>query len=129
MRPRWGVLNNRAVCALALIFCLVECVWSWTAITKGWHRESLVDMLFFGFVIFITVSIAYRSSFWADRAVFGAIAGAYVLVEMRAAHFSPAVILAISVAHALMWTLAAFVSLIALARDFGGSVKTGASRG
>jgi hypothetical protein len=68
-------------------------VWSWASITKAApHREDLIDLAFFAFVIFIAVSIAYRSSFWADRVVFGAVAGAFALIVVRAAFLSPAAI-------------------------------------
>jgi len=99
-------------------------VWSWVSITRGVrHREDLINILFFVFVIFITVSIAYRSSFWADRVVFGAVAGAFALVAVRAASFPPTAMFALDVAHAFMWTIAGFVSLIVLARGFRASTQ------
>jgi len=75
------------------------------------------------FVIFITVSIAYRSSFWADRVVFGAVAGAFALVVVRAVSLTPAAMFAVDVACAFMWTIAGFVSLIVLARGFKTSTQ------
>src|SRR5207245_10071355 len=84
-----ALLNKRAACALVSLFCLVECVWSWASITKGVrHREDLINTLIFAFVIFIAVSIAYRSSFWADRVVFEEVAGAFALVAVRVVHWT-----------------------------------------
>jgi hypothetical protein len=114
-----ALLNNRTACALVSLFCLVESVWSWASITRGVrHREDLINIFVFVFVIFIAVSIAYRSSFWADRVVFGAVAGAFALVVVRALSLTPAAMFAVAVAHAFMWTIAGFVSLIVLARGF-----------
>jgi len=122
MSGRQGVLNNRAALALVSLFCLIEGVWSWASIIQGArHSEHLIDLVFFAFVIFITVSIAYRSPFWADRVVFGAVAGAFALILVRAASLTPAAILAVNVAHALMWTIAACVSLTVLALAFRAS--------
>jgi len=119
-----GLLNKRAVCALVSLFCIVESVWSWASIARGVrHREDLINILFFVFVIFIIVSIAYRSSFWADWVVFGAVAGAFALVLVRAVSLTPAAIFAVDVAHAFMWTIAGFVSLIVLARGFRTSTQ------
>jgi hypothetical protein len=106
-------------CVLVLIFCLVEAVWSWASIRGGSHREDLVDIVFFAFVIFVAVSIAYRSPFWADRVVFGAIAGAFALSLVRFASLMPVMMLAVDIGHALMWTIATAGSLAALTRGSG----------
>jgi hypothetical protein len=116
MRSRRGLLNSRAACVLVLIFCAIEAVWSWASISGSRHHEALIDILFFGFVIFIAISIAYRSSFWADRVAFAAVAGAFAFIVVRAAPLTTPWILALDAAHASMWTIAAVVSLIALAR-------------
>lgn len=116
MRSRQGLLNRRAACVLVLIFCVIEAVWSWASITKISHRESLIEIVFVAFVIFIAVSIAYRSPLWVDRVAFGAIAGAFALVIVRAAPLASTSILAVGAAHAAMWTVAAITSLIALTR-------------
>ncbi len=115
--PAPPVLSNRRVLPWVLLFCVIESVWSWTSITRGVrHRDDLIDILFFVFVIFIAVSIAYRSPFWADRAVFRAIAGAFALIVVRAAPLTPAAMFVVDVAHAFMWTIAALVSLVVLGR-------------
>lgn len=122
MSARQGVLNNRTALALVSLFSLIGSVWSWASIIRGArHREDLIDLVFFAFVIFIAVSIAYRSSFLADRVVFGAVAGAFALSVVRAASLAPAAIFAVDVAHALMWTIAACVSLTILALAFRAS--------
>jgi len=122
MSGRQGVLNNRAALALVSLFCLIEGVWSWASIVRGArHREDLVDLVFFAFTIFILVSIAYRSPFWADRVVFGAAAGAFAPIVVSGAPLTPAAIFAVDVAHALMWTIAAGVSLTVLALAFRAS--------
>jgi hypothetical protein len=122
MTASQGVLRNRVILAVVLLTCLYGTGASWLSI--GQHvgrREDLVDIVSSAFVIFIAVSIAYRSSFWPDRIVFGAIAGAFALVIIRVASLTPAAMLALDVGHALMWTVAASVSLIALALDFRAS--------
>src|SRR3989441_7907444 len=111
-----ALLNKRAACALVSLFCLVECVWSWASITKGVrHREDLINTLIFAFVIFIAVSIAYRSSFWADRVVFGAVAGAFALVSVPAVDFAPAAMVAGDEGHPFMWPIGVFGRLVGLA--------------
>jgi len=124
-----GLLNHRATLALVSLFCLIESVWSWASITRGArHREDLINILFLVFVIFITGSIACRSSLWADRVVFGAIAGAFALIVVRAASLTPAAMFAVNVAHSFMWTIAGLVSLIVLARGFAASRSNSSSR-
>jgi hypothetical protein len=110
-----GLLSKRPALALVLILCLVASVWSWILIAKGVrHGEGLVNVLFFAVGIIISISIAYRSRFWPDRLVFGAIASAFALVVVRAAPLLPGVRLAVDVSHASMWTIAALASLIVL---------------
>jgi hypothetical protein len=122
MSPPQGLLNKRGALALVSLFCLVECVWSWASITRGVrHREGLIYVPFFAFMVFVAVSIAYRSPFWADRVVLGAIAGAFALILVRAAPLTPAAVFAVDVARAFMWTIAALVSLAVLARGFRAS--------
>ena len=117
-----ALLNNRTSCALVSLFCLIESVWSWASTTRGVrHRDDLLNILFFAFVIFIAVSVAYRSSFWADRVAFGAVAGAFALLVVRSVSLTPPVMFAVDVAYAFMWTIAACVSLIALALGFRAS--------
>jgi uncharacterized membrane protein YesL len=74
--------------------------------------------------MFIVISITYRSSFWADRVVFGALAGVGGLVVVSAASLTPTAMLALDVACAFMWTIAGLVSLIALAGWTGGPEST-----
>lgn len=114
------LLINRTERALLSLFCLVESVWSWASIARGiGYRVDLVTALFSLLLVFIVGSIAYRSSFWGDRVVFSAIAGVFALAVVRAAPFPPTAMLALDVAHAFAWTIAALMSLIILARTFG----------
>jgi hypothetical protein len=107
-----------------LLVCFIEGAWSWSSLTKGVQpREDLITVAFLLFAIFISASIAYTTVFWRDRMVFGAAAGAFALDALRAAPLPTAARLPVDVAHALMWTVAAAASLMALA---SGSV---ASRG
>ena len=117
-----GLLNNRTACALVSLFCLVGSVRRWVSIARGvGHPVHLLTALFSLFLIFIAVSIAYRSSFWADRVVFGAIAGAFALIALRAASFPPTAMFVLDAACTFMWTIAGVVSLIVLARGFSAS--------
>ena len=129
MSPPQALLNNRMACALVSLFCLVESVWSWASIARGIrHRADPMTALFYIFLIFIAVSIAYKSSFWADRVLFCALAGVGALVVVRAASLTPAAMFAVNVAHSFMWTIAGLVSLIVLARGFAASRSNGSSR-
>jgi hypothetical protein len=93
-------------------------VWSWASITECVrHREYPINIFFFAFVIFIAISIAYRSSFWADRVVFTAVAGVFALIAIKAIVFlTPLTILSVNITKSTMWTIAALFSLIALMR-------------
>jgi hypothetical protein len=126
--PR-GLLENRTALSVAVLFCLVECVWSWLLITRHVRLPQnpvnvfgLVHIFVFVFLIFVTVSIAYRSSFWGDRLVFGAVADVSVLIAIKATvPLTRLAMLAVNVAKSSMWTIAALVSLIVLVRSFGTS--------
>jgi hypothetical protein len=103
-------------------------VWSWDLIARGVrHRVDLITALFSLFLIFIAVSIAYRSSFWADRVVFGALAGVGAMIAVRAVSLTPAAMLAVNVAKSSMWTIAALISLIVLVRSFETSRRKNSS--
>jgi len=115
-----ALLLSRTERVLLSLFCLVESVWSWASIARGvGYRVDLVTALFSLLLVFIVGSIAYRSSFWGDRVVFSAIAGVFALAVVRAASLPPAAMLALDVAHAFAWTIAALMSLIILLRSFG----------
>jgi hypothetical protein len=115
MIMRHALLNNQKALALVTLFCLIETVWSWASIARGVrHRVDIITALFSPFLKFIAVSIAYRSSFWADRIVFGAMAAASALIAVRAASLPPTAMFALYVAYAFMWTIAATVGLVIL---------------
>jgi hypothetical protein len=122
MCPPQALLNKRKTLVLVTIFCLIEAMWSWALIARGVrHRVDPITALFSLLLIFIAVSIAYRSFFWADRTVFGLLAGVGVLIVGRALPLSPPAILALNVAKSSMWTIAGLVCLIALALGFRAS--------
>jgi hypothetical protein len=122
MSPPLGLLYNRKMLGAVALFCLIAAVWSWVSVTKGTRQhQDLVVVPFLLCLAFIAVSIVYRTSFWADRLVFGAIAGALALDGARVASSTLAAMLVIDLADALMWTIAAFISLIVLARGFRAS--------
>lgn len=119
-----GLLKNRTAVIVAVLFCLVESVWSWLSITRLVRLPEhpinifyLVEIFGFAFCIFITGAIAYRSPFWGDRIVFAPAAGIFVLAMVTATiPLTPLAILTVNVADSLLWTIAALASLIVLAR-------------
>jgi hypothetical protein len=117
MKVFQGVLNNPRILPWASVFCILESIWSWTSIARGTHYGENVSALpFFVFLLFVAVSIARRSSFWADRVVFWTIAGICVLASVRTFALTPESRFIINTLHALMWTTAGFVSLMVLIR-------------
>jgi hypothetical protein len=69
------------------------------------------------FSVFITASIAYRSTFTGDRVVFGVATAAFALAALTAAFsLAPSVMLIVAAAKALLWTFAAVASAIVLVR-------------
>ena len=122
MSPAQALLNKRKTLVLVTLFCLIEAVWSWALIARGVrYRVDPITALFSLFLIFIAVSIAYRSFFWADRAVFGLLAGVGVLIVARALPLSSPAMLALNVTKSSMWTIAGLVCLIALVLGFRAS--------
>jgi len=115
---RKGVLEGRgsALAAFVLFSCLGA--WAWTTITNSHHFVR--DPVYLGgllFAVFITVSVAYRSPLHVDRIAFGASAVAFLLATIVAiAPLGPGAMLVVSGAKALMWTVAAVVGLVVLAR-------------
>src|SRR5206468_10853000 len=76
-----AVLRNRAAPLVAMVFCAFEALpQSLTTFSKS-ALHGRDPLLIFGFIasIFITTSIALRSSFVGDRVVFGAAAVALTL--------------------------------------------------
>jgi hypothetical protein len=99
-------------------------VWSWVLTARGSRHQGVLfgtDTLFFAICILIFISIAFRSSFWADRVVSGALAGVMAMAVVRAVSLTPAAMFAVDVAHSAMWTIAALVSLIVLISGFKAS--------
>lgn len=68
-------------------------------------------------VIFITVSITYRSRLSADRVVFGSATAAFVLMGVRMATLDRHAMSGVEGVEALMWTIAAAVCLVVLLRS------------
>jgi hypothetical protein len=116
MSPPLGLLYNRKMLAGVALFCLIEAVWSWVSVTKGTRQQVNVIVVPFAVCLaFIAASIVYRTSFWEDRLIFGAIAGAFALIAVRTSSSALGAMVVFGVAHAFMWTIAAVVGLIVLA--------------
>ena len=120
--PR-GLLENRTLLILAVLFCAIESLWSWLSIRRVQLPENpasifgLVNIFFYTLLIFAIVSIAYRARFWGDRVVFGIFAGVTVLIAIKATvPLTRPSMLAVNVAKSSMWTIAALVSLSVLVR-------------
>lgn len=118
-----GLLENRTLLILAVLFFAVESVWSWLSIRRVQLPENpasifgLVNIFFYTLLIFAMVSIAYRSRFWGDRVVFGIFAGVTVLIAIKATvPLTRPSMLAVNVAKSSMLTIAALVTLDVLVR-------------
>ena len=118
--PR-GLLENRTFLILAVLFFTAESVWSWLSIRRGQLPENpasiigLVSIFFYALFILAIASVAYRSPFWGDRAVFGIFAGVTVLIAIKATlPLNPETILVVNVVKSSMVTMAALVSLSVL---------------
>jgi len=127
--PR-GLLENRTLLILAVLFFAVESVWSWLSIRRVQLPENpasifgLVNILFYTLLILAIVSIAYRSRFWRDRVVFGIFAGVTVLIAIKATvPLTRPSMLAVNVAKSSMWIIAALVSLSVLVRGSNTSLR------
>jgi len=120
--PR-GLLENRTLLILAVLFFAVESVWSWLSIRRVQLPENpasifgLVNIFFYTILVFAIASIAYRARFWGDRVVFGIFAGVTVLIAIKATvPLTRPSMLAVNVAKSSMWIIAALVSLSVLVR-------------
>jgi len=114
-----GILNKRPALALVTLFCLVEAIWSWTYIIKGVrHRPEIIVALFSAILVFILLSIAYRSSHFQDRIILGAIAAVGVVIAVRALPLPATAMLALDLAKSCLWSITALVSLVILVRGF-----------
>ena len=112
-----GILQNRPILMGILLVCLYETVTVWMTVMKyNRHPSSPVGVLGLAFAVFITVSIAYRSPFVADRLVFGAFTVVSVLTATRMTRLTSLAMLAVNATEALMWTIAAVVSMTVLLR-------------
>ena len=114
-----GILQNRPILIGILLVCLYEAVAVWTTVTQyNSHPYTPVGVLGLAFAAFITISIAYRSSFVTDRVVFGALTVISFLTMTRMTRLSSVAMLAVNSAEGSMWTIAAAVSMMALLRSF-----------
>ena len=118
-----GLLENRTLLVLAVLFFAVESVWSWLSIRRVQLPENpasifgLVNISFYTFLIFAILLIAYRSRFWGDRVVFGIFAGVTVLIAIKATvPLTRLSILAVNADKSSMLIIAALVSLSVLVR-------------
>ena len=118
-----SLLENRTALILVMLFCVVESVWSWLSVKRVQLPENpasifgIVNIFFYAFLILAIASTAYRSRFWADRAVFGIVVGVAVLIAIKAiVPLTRSSELAVNVAKSSMWTIAALVSLTVFVR-------------
>ena len=121
------LLTNRKTLVLVTLFCLGETFWLWTSISRDIrHGTGTTVALFAPAIIFVVASIAYRSQFWADRVVFGAMAIVAMLTAIRALPSSSATLLVLDIARASMWTVALSTCLIALVMNLiaGGTLDS-----
>lgn len=115
-----GILNRRLALVLVTLFCLIEAVWSWANIVRGFrHHTDLTTALFSMFLSLIAVSIAFRSSFRADRVIFGTFAVVGALIAASAAPLTPTAMLAVEVAKSGMWSFSTLVGLAILVAAAG----------
>ena len=110
-------LKDGAILIGMLLFCGFESVTSWLNLTRYLRfPHDPVHVFGLAFATFITASIAYRSPLFADRVLFGAATVAFVLIAVRIAPLASLSMLAVETAEALMWTVAATVSVAVLVR-------------
>ena len=121
--PRRGTLENRTTLILTALFCTVFSVWSWLSVRHVYLPENpasifgVVSLVFYTLLIFGIGSVAFKSRFWGDRAVFGIVAGVIALIVVKATvPLTLATTLAVNVAKSSMWTIAALISLTVLVR-------------
>jgi len=112
-----GLLEKAPVLLGALLFSSYESTISWMRIERyARFPHDLVTVFALAFVTFGTVSISYRSSFLPDRMVFGAFATTFLLMSIRMASLTSTEMFIVKLAEALMWTVAAFLSMAVLLR-------------
>src|SRR5438270_10080360 len=104
---RRGILESRGnAVAIFMIFSGFG-AWSWYSITASHFARDPIYLCGVLFAIFITLSLAWRSSLPADRITFGAVALAFVLdILSTVTPFSRSVAIAINGAKASMLTIA-----------------------
>jgi len=118
MMFREGILNRRRELVLVTLSCVIFAVWSWANIIRGIrHRVDLITAFFSLTLGFIAFSIAFKSSFWADRIIIGTMAVVFALISVRAAPLSPTAMLAADVVKSSLWSFSALVGFAVLARS------------
>lgn len=106
MSFRQGILSRRRESLLLTLFCLVEAVWSWANVARGFrHRVDLTTALFSLILSFIFGSIAFKCSFRADRIMIGTISVVFAVASVRAAPLTPTAMLVADVAKSCLWSL------------------------
>lgn len=119
MTPPPGLLKNRPILFVALLFCGIESVTSWLNITRYLRfPHDPVHILGLAFVTFATASITYRSTLFAERVVFGAATAAFLLMAVRIAPLASLSMRDVEVTEALAWTVAAILCVAVLLRGW-----------
>lgn len=107
-------LSNRKLGLLTLLY-LAATSWIWISVFRATSHRVDKTVALFAFVLLVAFArLAYRSSFWADRVVLGAIAISCALITVRALSLTPALAGGLSVAGACLWTIASIASAAAL---------------
>jgi hypothetical protein len=117
-----GLLQIRVAAVIISSGLLFVSVQSWLAVARGLPARSphgVVDLFGLAFSIFVTLSIAIRSSYVWDRAVFGAVSIAFALALANAFPLlTPTMLLALRLVKSILWTAAALISATILIREF-----------
>jgi hypothetical protein len=116
-----GLLQIRVAAVIISCSLLFVSVESWLAVARGLPARSphnAIGLFGIAFSIFVTLSIAIRSSYLWDRAVVGAVSIAFALA-LANAFFSltPEMLLALRMVKSMLWTAAAVVSATILVRE------------
>lgn len=112
-----GVLQNRTASVVVGSILSVVSVQSWLGTNRPATLRNPVEFFGLAFSIFITASVATRSTFIWDRVVFGVATAALVLAAITAVFaLPPSTYLAVITAKSLLWTISAVACVTILVR-------------
>ena len=118
MTANSGLLQNRIAGLVVGLILTIVCIQSWLGMLRpATSAHSPVELFGLAFSILISVSIAVRTTFVWDRAVFAAVSTALGLATVAIAFsLTPFTFAVISVAKSLLWTSAAVIAVVTLVR-------------